>query len=146
MPFLRQHEGDTLLPLLLLLSHTRHVAAPHSRHHGRLLVNRLACAVQGIPARHRVWAWPRICGARAAQQAHMAQYYEAMVQRGESTSEYIHQIELACTPPRYWPDQACCRCLHPAAPALPTSTAAGANHWPATRGNGQPVHAYWAAC
>jgi hypothetical protein len=88
-----------------------------------------ACAAQGIPARHRVWAWPRICGARAAQQGHMAHYFEAMVQRGESTSECLHQIELV-NAHVVLPDQACC--LPPARP--PSCVAAGQQQGPASTG------------
>lgn len=54
--------------------------------------------VQGIPARHRAWAWPVICGARERRKQHMAQYFEAMVHMGESTSECTHQIELVGDP------------------------------------------------
>jgi hypothetical protein len=58
----------------------------------------LPVAPQGIPAQHRVWAWPQLCGARERQRQHMAGYYAAMVDRGESASEFAHQIELVGCP------------------------------------------------
>ncbi len=50
--------------------------------------------MQGIPPEHRPWVWMELSGAKKRRSKHMASYYEAMVDMGESGSEFTHQIEL----------------------------------------------------
>ena len=38
--------------------------------------------------------WMELSGANRRKREHMASYYEAMVDMGETSSEFIHQIEL----------------------------------------------------
>ena len=54
--------------------------------------------------------WPQVSGAAARQAAHIAGYYEAMVQRGAAEAEFARQIELVrpCSPRRH-------ACTHPVA-------------------------------
>ena len=50
--------------------------------------------MQGVPPELRPRVWPQVSGAAARQAAHIAGYYEAMVQRGASEAEFARQIEL----------------------------------------------------
>ena len=50
--------------------------------------------LQGILPEHRPWVWMELSGANKRKAEHMASYYEAMVDMGESSSEFTHQIEL----------------------------------------------------
>ena len=50
--------------------------------------------LQGIPPEHRPWVWMELSGGNKRRSEHMASYYEAMVDMGESSSEFTHQIEL----------------------------------------------------
>jgi len=54
--------------------------------------------LQGIPPEYRPWAWTELSGGIKRKGEHMASYYEAMVDMGESSSEFTHQIELVCCP------------------------------------------------
>ncbi|BDA49083.1 TBC1 domain family member 2A [Coccomyxa sp. Obi] len=49
---------------------------------------------KGIPPQYRPWVWMSLSGAAEKQGEHMANYYDAMVHMGESTSEFAHQIDL----------------------------------------------------
>lgn len=53
-----------------------------------------AFSVQGIPPQYRPWVWMELSGGKKRRSEHMASYYEAMVDMGESSSEFTHQIEL----------------------------------------------------
>ena len=50
--------------------------------------------LQGIPPEHRPWVWMELSGANKRKRKHMASYYEAMVDMGETGSQFIHQIDL----------------------------------------------------
>ena len=62
----------------------------------RLLICSIGSAplLQGIPPEHRPWVWMELSGANRKKREHMASYYEAMVDMGETSSEFLHQIEL----------------------------------------------------
>lgn len=49
---------------------------------------------QGIPVELRPWVWMDMCGALQRQKQQMSGYFNAMLQRGEVSSECAHQIEL----------------------------------------------------
>ena len=51
-------------------------------------------AKQGVPLELRPWVWMDMCGAARRQKKSMPGYFEAMLQRGEVSSECAHQIEL----------------------------------------------------
>ena len=75
-------------------------------------MDQVACgAAQGVPPELRPRVWPQVSGAAARQAAHIAGYYEAMVQRGAAEAEFVRQIELVRprTPASAW------ACTHPAA-------------------------------
>ena len=55
-------------------------------------------SLQGIPPEHRPWVWMELSGGSRRSSEHMASYYEAMVDMGESSSEFTHQIELVDHP------------------------------------------------
>ena len=69
-----------------------HLCATATIEQGELLL-------QGIPPEHRPWVWTELSGAKKRRSEHMASYYEAMVDMGESSSEFTHQIELVCPLP-----------------------------------------------
>ena len=50
--------------------------------------------LQGIPPQYRPWVWMELSGGNRRRSEHMVSYYEAMVDMGESSSEFTHQIEL----------------------------------------------------
>ena len=49
---------------------------------------------QGVPLELRPWVWMELCGATRRQKQSMPGYFDAMLQRGEVSSECAHQIEL----------------------------------------------------
>eukprot|EP00884_Botryococcus_braunii_P008527 jgi/Botrbrau1/17676/Bobra.0166s0101.1 len=57
---------------------------------------------KGIPAQYRAWAWPEISGAADRRAEHLGNYFEAMVNMGNASSEFGHQIELDL--PRTFPN------------------------------------------
>ena len=59
--------------------------------------------MQGIPLELRPWVWMEICGASRRLKEHMPGYFEAMLQKGEVSSECAHQIELVSRIPRECP-------------------------------------------
>ena len=54
--------------------------------------------MQGIPPDVRPWAWMAISGAADCRAAHMANYFTAMVDKGQAASPCAHQIELVRCP------------------------------------------------